>query len=194
MMDATNYWESRYTGGGNSGLGSYGEENAFKFSYIKEIIETYNLKSINDFGCGDGNQVSQLRPPYIAHEIAYKGWDVSEIAVNKCTEMYKDVSSHEFSYDISEWDAADLGLSLDVLYHIVDEDIFYTYLENLFNKSKQYVIIYAVNHDLLRNNSHIYSRAFVDYVVEKYDCELVDTRPYPDKIGRGDVTFYLFKK
>lgn len=194
MLDATDYWENRYAGGGNSGAGSYGAENTFKFSYIKSIVEKYGVTSINDFGCGDGEQIKNLRTPYIDHEITYRGVDVSPTAVNKCKARYKNVSSFSFYNDSSEIKEADLSLSLDVLYHILDEDIYHTYLDNLFSKSNKYVLIYAVDHDESRNNGHMYSRAFVDYVVEKYTCELIDTHPYPAKKGKGDVAFYLFKK
>ena len=196
MFNAATYWEKRYAGGGNSGAGSYGDENKFKFSYIKSIIEKYGVSSVNDFGCGDGEQIQNLRTPYVDHEVTYRGMDVSPTALNKCKARYENVSSFSFYSDPSEMEAADLSLSLDVIYHIVDEDVYHTYLDTLFSKSNKYVLIYAMDHDAARKSSHMYSRAFVDYVVEKYTCKLIDTHPYPAKKDKEDqrVTFYLFEK
>ena len=42
---------------------------------------------------------------------------------------------------------ADLSLSLDVIYHLVEDDVFEYYMRTLFEASNGYVIIYASDSD-----------------------------------------------
>jgi hypothetical protein len=67
-----NFWEERYKTGGNSGAGSYGEYAVYKAQIINDYIIKYNIKTISDFGCGDGNQISLLKgfESYMGHDIS----------------------------------------------------------------------------------------------------------------------------
>jgi len=189
MNYVQNYWEERYRSGGNSGLGSYGHENQFKINYIKNIIQAHSIQSINDFGCGDGNQIEGL-----VDLVNYKGYDISKTAVEICKERYKDASNFNFSLDFTDWTQADLCMSLDVLYHIVEDDLFYEYVMNLFNYSLSYILIYSVESNLLRSH-HAKSREFVQYIISEYNCQLIETNKYPPKDRKDNgVGFYLFKK
>lgn len=42
---------------------------------------------------------------------------------------------------------ADLSLSLDVIYHLVEDEVFETYINTLFKSARRYVIIYSSNSD-----------------------------------------------
>jgi hypothetical protein len=42
---------------------------------------------------------------------------------------------------------ADLVLSLDVIYHLIEDHIFETYMKHLFSASRKYVIIYSSDTD-----------------------------------------------
>lgn len=42
---------------------------------------------------------------------------------------------------------ADLALSLDVVYHLIEDHIFETYMKHLFSAAKKYVIIYSSDTD-----------------------------------------------
>ena len=55
-FDSNEYWENRYKNNETSGDGSYGKLALFKSSIINNFIKDYNIKSILDLGCGDGNQ------------------------------------------------------------------------------------------------------------------------------------------
>ena len=72
------YWENRYKSGDNSGSGSYGESAAFKATTINNYIHKLNIKTISDYGCGDGNQISLL----LDYEL-YHDYDVSNFIVDK---------------------------------------------------------------------------------------------------------------
>ena len=38
---------------------------------------------------------------------------------------------------------ADLGLSLDVMFHLVEDDVFEAYVRDLFSLSRRFVLVYA---------------------------------------------------
>ncbi len=135
------HWESRYKSGGDSGPGSYKRLAQFKADTINTFIKENDIKSVIDFGFGDGNQLQLLNIP------KYVGFEVSESAVAHCQEVYNDPSK-TFKH-LSEYqnDRADLALSLDVLFHLVEEAVFAAHLRSLFTAAKKYVIIYASNAD-----------------------------------------------
>jgi hypothetical protein len=51
------YWENRYKNGGNSGEGSYALKAEYKANVLNNYIQKLNIKSIIEFGCGDGNNL-----------------------------------------------------------------------------------------------------------------------------------------
>jgi len=120
------YWENRYSAGGNSGAGSYGQLASFKADVINDFVATHRVKTVIEFGCGDGNQLSLAKYP------SYLGFDVSSTAVSKCRELFKSDPSKSFRL-LSEYEneIADLTLSLDVIYHLVEDEIFERYMRNL---------------------------------------------------------------
>ena len=76
------YWEARYAKGDNSGAGSYGELAEFKGRILLELIDEMAIRSVVDFGCGDGNQIGYLG------QIPYVGLDVSTTAIDLCIKKY----------------------------------------------------------------------------------------------------------
>jgi hypothetical protein len=160
------YWERRYGQGGNSGAGSYGRLAEFKASVIEDFICEYNIKDVIEFGCGDGNQISLIEFP------SYIGLDVSPTAIQMCKNKFEnDKSKSFFIYDSKlfidnhEIFQAELGLSLDVIYHLTEDDIYQKYMEDLFSSSKKYVLIYAANttKDYVTAD-HVKHRKFTDWV------------------------------
>ena len=129
---SADYWERRYVSGGTSGHGSYGRLAEFKAEVVNNFIREHGVKSIIELGCGDGNQLNLAKYP------AYIGLDISAKAVAMCKEQfYGDKSKKFFLHDSSFDDTViehemDLALSLDVIYHLVEDHIYYAYLENLF--------------------------------------------------------------
>ena len=79
-----NYWDNRYKTGGNSGLGSYGENAKYKANIINTYINKFRIKTICDFGCGDGNQISLFEG-----FDKYFGCDISLHALSICEEKFK---------------------------------------------------------------------------------------------------------
>lgn len=184
----SNFWENRYKVGGNSGAGSYGEYAKYKAEIINNYVQKYEIKTISDFGCGDGNQISLLKGFG-----SYSGYDISEFIVKKCREKFSDLPMAFFN-DINNMPAAELTLSLDVIYHIVDEKEYEKYLSCLFDKSKRFVLIFSSNHD---NNNHgakeyIHHRKFTDWVEKNYkDFKLVEEL---ENFLQTSAKFFLYER
>ena len=182
-----NYWENRYISGDSSGFGSYGENADHKASVINNYIIKYNIKSISDFGCGDGNQISLLKG--FEH---YCGFDISPYIVNVCKQKFVDNPKMTFCAKINDLPKSDLCLSLDVLYHIIDEKDYEKYLFQLFNKSRKYVIIFSTNYQEKVISSHILHRKFTDWV-DTYYKNFVLIEEIENSF-QSSAKFYLYKR
>ncbi|MGI8449954.1 MAG: hypothetical protein ACR2MP_22800 [Streptosporangiaceae bacterium] len=118
-----------------------------------------------EFGCGDGNQLS------LAKYGTYIGLDVSRAAIGLCRRRFeKDPSKSFFLYDgdcfvdRAALFNADLSISLDVIYHLVEDSIFETYMTHLFGAGQRYVIIYATNSLTHDDAPHVKHRVFSSWV------------------------------
>ena len=122
------YWEHRYESGGHSGDGSYGRLAEFKAEILNAFVLRNGIASVIEYGCGDGNQLGLSRYP------AYIGFDVSANAVSRCRERFSGDDTKTFKL-MTEYggETAELTLSLDVLYHLVEENVFLEYMNRLFD-------------------------------------------------------------
>ena len=113
------YWENRYSVDGNSGVGSYGKFAAFKAEVINAFVTTRGVQSIIECGCGDGNQLMLARYPTDV------GYDVSDMVVHQCRTSFAGDATKTFAL-MSQYrgERADLALSLDVIYHLVEDRVF----------------------------------------------------------------------
>lgn len=186
--------------GQNSGSGSYNELAQFKADIINNFIEKNQIKSIADYGVGDGNQLKLIN----TEKLIYTGIDVSEFIISKCKEEFKDDKTKKFILvdNIDNELKADLVLSCDVIYHLIEDDIYKEYMDNLFTFSKKYVIIYANNKDA-NHAIHVKFRIFTTYIENNLpEWQLIKHIPnkYPQlKLGqKNDKTspsdFYIYKK
>lgn len=189
------YWDDRYTQGRNSGAGSYGRLSLFKAEVINNFIAKNNIDSVIEFGCGDGNQLSLFKTKY------YTGFDVSEYIIKELKIRYQDDQNKSFLL-LSEYDnqQADLIISLDVIYHLIEDNVYDNYMNMLFEASKEYVIIYASNYEH-RLSQHVRHRKFTDWIDKhKKSWRLNQMIPnkYPYKIWNSRNTsfsdFYIFEK
>lgn len=184
MFDVKKYWTERYSTGGNSGYGSQDLKSVrFKADYVNEVIKKYNIKTICELGCGDGNQLK-----YFNGYSKYYGYDIASVAVSMCKKQYERDSNKIFCYEIEEVlnKKYDLALSLDVLYHLIENDMYRKYLHDLFSIS-DIVCIFSTNHTNPVGASHVISRIFTKDVDESF--ELIDSKEFTSTIG-----FYLYKK
>lgn len=127
FTSSADYWETRYALNGNSGAGSYGRMARFKASIINEFMKTNDINTVVEFGCGDGNQLTQANYPN------YLGIDVSQKAIELCKNRFKDDVSKSFCHvdDVNN-SKAELSMSLDVIYHLVEDAVYNKYMTDLF--------------------------------------------------------------
>lgn len=161
------YWEREYASGGSSGLGSYGRYATFKAEIVGSFIKNNKISSVVEFGCGDGNQLS------LGSYLNYIGLDVSTTAIDLCEKRFKADHTKRFSlYDPEHFGEdsqiykAELALSLDVIYHLVEDKIFELYMKHLFLAADRFVIIYSTCNDVNRliQVPHIKHRDFSKWV------------------------------
>ncbi len=164
---SSEYWEKRYQKGGNSGAGSYGRLSEFKAKVINGFAAEHNVRSVIEFGCGDGNQLGLFKIPH------YTGLDVSSKSVQTCIGLYgHDDSKSFFKYepacfrDTLRILHADATMSLDVVYHLIEDEVYEKYMTDLFGCADRYVIIYASNTDeqTRYQAQHVKHRKFTDWV------------------------------
>ena len=200
MFDSKKYWNNRYKKGGNSGAGSYNNLAQFKGDVINNFIEKNKIKSIIDYGVGDGNQLKLFN----TENIIYTGIDVSEIIISKCKEEFKDDKTKKFIHvdNIDNELKGELVLSCDVIYHLIEDEVYNEYMKKLFEMSKQYVIIYAKNEDI-NHTPHVKFRKFSSYIENNLpEWQLIKHIPnkYPQlKLGQNNgktspSEFYIYEK
>lgn len=186
---ANEYWNNRYKSGLDSGSGSYGQYADFKIKVVNDFIQEKKIESLFDYGCGDGNNMLKLN---FIHK--YVGYDISFSAVEICKLKFNN-SWMSFTNNINEVEPCDASLSMDVIFHLVDNEDFKHYMDYLFMKSKQYVIIFSTDY----NRPFIYSphyrdRCFSDYVYKNFPewriYKVIDAPEYfPNK-----EKFIIYKK
>lgn len=156
------YWEERYCKGGNSGAGSYNELAEFKAGIINAFVHDHGIGTAIEFGCGDGNQLGYLQLKN------YTGYDVSPTAIAICKERYKADPTKTFRLleDVPD-EKAELTLSLDVIYHLVEDEAYDDHMKRLFSSSYRYVIIYSsdlTGHENDGTGPHIRHRRFSEWI------------------------------
>lgn len=189
------YWERRYANNDTSGAGSYNEFADFKAEVINDFVKGKMIQSVIEFGCGDGNQLKLATYP------SYIGFDVSQQAIDRCSAIFKNDNSKVFK-NISEYnnDKADLVLSLDVIYHLVEDDVFHTYMENLFKSANKYLIIYSTDTDKQESPQapHVKHRKFTKWLADNITQWILlkkTTNPIKHPVSDEFMAdFFIYKK
>lgn len=166
FSDSESYWNNRYKHGGSSGRGSYGELAAYKAEVLNDFISKHEVKSVIEFGCGDGNQLGLIKCD------EYHGFDVSPEAIETCKRLYKRDGNKTFDL-VTDYHGtlADLVLSLDVIYHLVEDSVFEKYITRLFSASEKYVIVYSSNTEeqAVQQGPHVKHRKFTHWIEDNIE-------------------------
>lgn len=193
------YWEDRYKAGRNSGSGSYGRLAQFKAEFLNQFVAEKGINSIVEFGCGDGAQLERAEYPN------YIGFDVAQTAVSICSDKFSNNPNYSFdlvgSKAFNSLEPVELALSLDVIYHLIEDDIFHSYMTKLFTSSTAYVVIFAYDFDKQHATQHERGRNFTAWTTEfASDWKLVhqEKNPFPYESNDPDNTsqshFYVYSK
>ena len=162
---SASYWERNYASGETSGPGSYGALGEGKAAFLNAFVRERNVRSVIEFGCGDGHQLSLAEYP------RYIGLDVSRSAIARCKNQFSEDSTKSFFlYDGACFVdrlglfVADLAISLDVVYHLTEDAVFAAYMEHLFAAAAKFVVLYATNTEIPHTAPHVRHRKFTDWI------------------------------
>jgi SAM-dependent methyltransferase len=156
------------------------------------------IKSVVEFGCGDGEQLALYSFP------RYTGLDVSREALTRCIERFPDRPDMGFflydgrcfedAYGIFK---ADMAISIDVIYHLVEDEIYARYMRHLFEAAERFVVIYSSNCESSRN-AHVRNREFLTDAKRTTGWRLLRTVKNIYPLGSGPVEswadFYFFER
>lgn len=191
------YWVKRYEKGGNSGPGSYSELAKFKARVLNAFVREHGIASVIEFGSGDGNQLELSEYP------TYRGFDVSAVAVDRCRTRFAGDPNKSFAL-LGEYqgETAELALSLDVIYHLVEDRVFEAHLCTLFGAARRYVAIYSTDRDAPDDAGlpHVRHRRFTDFVAREQSAWRLIGREKQPNAYSGDIVssslaeFFLFQK
>jgi SAM-dependent methyltransferase len=178
-FSSADYWERRYLRGGVSGAGSAGALATYKTGFLNWTLKRLGINSIIDFGCGDGEQVRMLACKN------YTGVDVSPHIIEKCRSKYqrrKDWRFFTFDEQSDYSGVYDAAISIDVIFHIVEDDIYHDYMSRLFKNSRNTVIVYSSDWDARTADAHVRHRWWSKWVANQAPEWTISERhanPYP---------------
>lgn len=197
FQGSESYWKQRYEAGGNSGDGSYNQLAQFKAEVLNTFVSENGITSVLDYGCGDGHQLVLALYP------EYTGFDVSPEAVSICSRHFSNDQTKTFKLmDTYSAETAELTLSLDVIYHLVEDSVFIGYMNRLFDSSERFVAIYSSDTDDNPEGTaeHVRHRSFSKWVADnKEEWKLIQHIPnrYPfngDTESGSVADFYIYSK
>jgi hypothetical protein len=161
-FDSKDFWKARYREGGHSGAGSYGRLAQFKAEVLNKFVSEHGVQNVIEFGSGDGNQLSLAQYP------CYIGFDPSPEAIERCRERFAQDSNKTFHLLDVEFVPgecrAELVLSLDVIYHLVEDSVFDAHMRHLFCAAERYVIIYSDDTERPSSSVHVRHRRFSGWI------------------------------
>jgi SAM-dependent methyltransferase len=198
FRDSSSYWEKRYQQGKTSGVGSYGRLAAFKAQVLNEFVVKNDVQSVIEFGCGDGTQLTLAKYP------SYVGVDVAQGSIDLCRKSFSGDTTKRFYLtgklpaDLGRFD---LALSLDVVYHLVEDHIFDAYMRSLFANAGRFVTIYSSNKEEPSGVPHVRHRVFSNWIEKNaptwQQAGFVPNK-YPEDLKSPDDTsfadFYFFER
>lgn len=195
FTDSASFWEQNYRRGETSGAGSYGALGQAKAAFLNAFVYDRGVRSVTEFGCGDGYQLSLADYP------RYIGLDVSQSAIRLCKRRFADDSTKSFFLyegecfiDHARLFAADMAISLDVIYHLVEDLVFETYMTHLFAAGHRFVVVYATNAAMSGTAPHVRHRNFTAWV--EGNCpqwQLAQITRGPD-LGPGRADFFVYER
>lgn len=148
------YWLRRYRWGGNSGAGSRGRSAEYKASYVNQLCASHNIDFVGEIGCGDGYVASLLDVPW------YVGYDISPRAVAIARKVNAATPHKRFEVINSAPSIAmaEVMLSMDVAYHLIEDQVLDDHLADLGRHSDRLVLIYGTDHEARTRASHVLHR------------------------------------
>lgn len=192
---STEYWRKRYRLGGDSGEGSSGAAAAYKAAVLNGFVSKHKVGTVIEFGCGDGRQLEY------GHYPNYIGVDISLDALEMCRDRFaEDVSKKFITIEDYRGETAELAMSIDVIFHLVEDAVYEEYLKMLFSSGEQFVIIYSTDEVFHgATMKHVRHRNVSNDVAERFPSfqrmlEEEAMLPTPVEFNQGLGTLFLIYK
>jgi SAM-dependent methyltransferase len=195
---SSSYWAKRYEHGNNSGAGSYGRLALFKADIINRFVRDNGVIELVEFGSGDGAQLGLADYP------RYVGIDVSPRAVALCRQKFSQDSTKAFfglESGVADTIRADMAMSLDVIYHLVEDEVYEVYMQRLVRSAGRFICVYSSNVGLPGHVAHVRHRCFSDWFAEnapEWSVTKYVRNAFPYDIQNPDQTswadFYFFSR
>ncbi len=111
-----------------------------------------------------------------------------------CTKRFL-LYDNTFPFKQNELHPADLTLSIDVLYHLVEDEVFGVYVKNLFHYSNEYVLIYSSDFERAHHSPHQVDRRFSPLIQEKIrEFQLITKIINPHKGEETMSDWYFYRR
>jgi len=152
-----NYWDKRYASGGTSGCGSVGELRDIKWCWIKQFVDP--ITDIIDVGCGDLSfwEYEMLPERYV-------GIDSSEVIIKKNQLAYPGATFYHAQSSEPLGITSPVVFCFDMMFHIMDDDVYQRTIQNLCILSSEYIFIYTWIENPLR------WFWIIEKTKDKYEC------------------------
>lgn len=189
------YWERNYARGGTSGPGSYHAAGEAKAAFLNDFVRAHEVRSVIEFGCGDGHQLSMADYP------CYIGLDISRSVIELCKRLFADDPTKSFFLydgacfvDRAGLFNADLAISLDVIYHLTEDTVFEAYMSHLFAAAARFVIVYATDREIPGTAPHVRHRHFTRWIEAHGEgWRLLERTPGPNP-GEDRPDFFTYER
>ena len=184
-------------------MGSIGHLAEYKARFLNDFVAFHGVRSVVELGCGDGNQLSLAEYP------RYTGLDISLAAIDLCKKEYSGDSTKQFfvlpgseRVDENSPYRSECALSLDVIYHLVEEDVYQNYMHNLFALAEKYVVVYSSDREIkpLLQYPHVRHHCFTAWIgSHRPDWHLIENVPNPfadtkEVQSMSAANFFVFEK
>lgn len=182
-FDAAGYWERRYRQGRTSGAGSEGEAAIAKAQHVDALLEREQIRSVIDWGCGDGEVLS-----HVQSRVPYLGIDISPTVIKRLRRRFADFPERRFTiaHKVTT-EQAELALSLDVMFHLTTDEDYRLYLAHLFSSATRFVLVRSSDHDGGETGRHVRWRHWTPDVAAGWS--LIEKPDDPAQIG-----WYLYAR
>jgi hypothetical protein len=127
--------------------------------------------------------------------------DVSPTVIQRCIRQFGSDSTKSFIAfrDDAFLDRAaalkcEMAMSLDVVFHLVEDDVFDRYMSRLFGSASRYVVVYATNEEIPDAAPHVRHRNFTGWVAHHHpDWFLVEHVVRAGKEAVSEPDFFVFE-
>jgi tetratricopeptide (TPR) repeat protein len=164
-ININQWWDSSNSTQGAPAEVNYGRLSQFKAEILNGFIGAHGIRSMAELGCGDGSHLGLFQVD------RYAGYDASPEAVKASSVRHLGDGSKAFEIyrprrpSWKRMPGAELALSLDAVYLLLEDDAYEAHMRDLFQISERFVAVYSNNtEDQPGMAGRIRGRRFTDWV------------------------------